>query len=233
MGSTTGRFYVPTINPARNLLKEGLFTHTKRELMSLDLTHAPTEALVILAVCDYRLGDDQAFIRLRRNYGGRLNSEHEALLRRHEILGLIQARKFKSAVQLLESWPGITDHSRMELELVDEVIDQIVLASKAGLHVDLKAGRLKAPRLIRSEYLAEAERTCKDLDLYTGVNQDETTELIVVMNDYLVLLIELMHGPGRDRRQEKARRKALRNVDEGFRKSLPRLSHLVPFVPRL
>ena len=99
MGST----YTQTIKPARALFDKGDFTAARRELKTLISDRSTdNEVLARLAICDFRLGQNDALNDLRSShYYRNMSSELNALVLWHEFVGMVADMRFEPALNLL------------------------------------------------------------------------------------------------------------------------------------
>lgn len=223
MGSTQGheRQVVHSYNVANNLITLGRFKEADKELALF--ASFGKDAAVLRAICDYRLGNEEALDRLEERYGDRLSDEQVGLVFRQEVLGHIEARRFGPAINLLH------DEARSDKELADA---NTLMAALRVLDSGQRAARIKrnphyprvgftTPVAERTRYLSEASKLCKEV-ADRNMQPEGEPNLIRTLSVYMLLLIEMsMSTEIRDNRAIVQYRRELCAVDESFRKSLP------------
>lgn len=220
-----------TLNPGITLFTRGELIRARTELLTHDRRNMTVMALVMLALCDYRLGDTDAIRLLRQDLGRKLTSDYDKWILRHQFLFLIQRHKFADAVKLLKAAEPSDELSAIEqyvLRAVEEMKRASTGASPRQRRVINTTSRTK-----RREHLDKAQRYCTAIEESVGRRSDQTGQLIDIMSGRMELLIELMRGDTRDRRHIAVLKDQLGAVDDVFKRSLPSSFQWVKFNPHL
>lgn len=212
MGST----YTQTIKPARALFDKGDFTAARRELKTLISDRSTdNEVLARLAICDFRLGQNDALNDLRSShYYRNMSSELNALVLWHEFVGMVADMRFEPALNLL----AINRPAGKDAECV-RLLGDVINAVRRASVISTRATKIK--------YLDEALSLCKRVqDNNTGIMMG----YIGLMNSYLMLMVELMHSEP-DRKVMQECRDRIAAADPALGKRLPAQRRLVNFTP--
>ena len=215
-GTTMGSTYTQTIRPARALFDKGDFTAARRELKTLVSDGIiDNEVLARLAICDFRLGKNDALIELRSShYYRNMSSELKTLVLWHEFVGMVADMRFEPALNLL----AITRANGKDAECV-RLLGQVIMAVRQASVISTRATKIK--------HLDEALSLSKRVqDNNTGIMM----AYIGLMNSYLILMAELMHGES-DRKVMQECRDRIAAADPTLGKRLPAQRRLVNFTP--
>lgn len=208
MGSTSPK----TINAARALFERAEY----RQALSafnhvLEDDNANREACVKSAICQFRLGNADEMVWLRRNLAQSLTPEEKALILRHEFIELVAARRFNAALQLLtDECPDVN------IDIVADIRSAMESMHKADAPVFKR-------RYERSVLLDLAYNNLMPILQEYREDQSPFGSLIMIINDYLLLMIELEHNHRtRNADNERQCRARIAGADRQLARSMPR-----------
>ena len=210
--STMGSTSSPTINAARALFEKAEYRQALSAFSHvLEADRSNREAFVKSAICQFRLGNPDAIASLRRDLAQSLTPDESALILHHEFIGLVTVRRFNAALKLLTNeCPG-----------ADIVVIEDIKFAMSSIH------KADAPILKqRSERSLQLDLAYNKLmPILENYREDRSQfgSLIMIINDYLLLMIELKHNHrSRNSDTERQCRARIAGTDRHLARSLPR-----------
>lgn len=207
MGSTSS-----TIKPARALFEKAEYEQARRAFAQLlEDGNLSREADIKLAICQFRLGNADALVSLQRNLAQSLTPEENALILRHEFIVLVMARRFSAALKLLQdNCPGA------DADIIHDVKVAMANMEQADTPVFMK-------RHERSVLLDLAYNNLTSIQDDYREDPSQFGSLLMILNDYLLLMIELKHNHRtRNSDTERGCRARIASADRHLARSLPR-----------